>query len=113
MKNVNDLLEECRHLGATLTVVDDRIRVKAPQPLPNEILNELRESKSQILAELRHQLKEEATCWLLEEWRRSSLPEWREILKNSIASGDKNREEYARWMLSEILDDTDYIEGEK
>jgi hypothetical protein len=48
--------------------------------------------------------------WMLWEWRRISIPEWRYILKQSIAAGDQRREEYARWMLQEILLDPEYTE---
>lgn len=60
--------------------------------------------------ELKRQLKSEAECWLLEEWYRISLPEWRRILNKRIEGQDKKREEYARWMLKEILDDPEYEE---
>jgi hypothetical protein len=42
---------------------------------------------------------------LLEEWRRACTPEWHRILQESVDQGDRRREEYARWMLREILDD--------
>jgi hypothetical protein len=48
--------------------------------------------------------------WMLEEWRRISIPDWRRILKESINSGDKKRAEYARWILKEVLDDPEYRE---
>ncbi|MFQ6030920.1 MAG: hypothetical protein ACE5Q6_25935 [Dehalococcoidia bacterium] len=48
--------------------------------------------------------------WMLWEWRRVSIPEWRRILKVSLDSGDSRREGYARWMLREILLDPDYVE---
>lgn len=60
--------------------------------------------------ELKRQLKSEAECWLLEEWRRISLPEWRRILQESIDSHDTKREEYARYILREILEDSEYVE---
>lgn len=50
--------------------------------------------------------------WALWEWRRVSLPQWQQILKESIADGDKHREEYAKWMLRDILLDPDYEEGQ-
>jgi hypothetical protein len=50
--------------------------------------------------------------WILWEFRRVCIPEWREILRNSIAMGDRRREHYARWMLKEILLDPDYQEEE-
>jgi hypothetical protein len=47
---------------------------------------------------------------MLWEWRRVSIPEWRRILQESIDDGDQQREDYARWMLREILLDPDYEE---
>ncbi len=49
--------------------------------------------------------------WMLWEWRRVSIPLWRDILKESVIKGDIQREEYARWMLMEILLDPAYEEG--
>ena len=46
--------------------------------------------------------------WMLWEWRRVSIPKWRIILKESIDVSDHRREEYARWMLDEILLDPEY-----
>ena len=46
--------------------------------------------------------------WMLWEWRRVSIPRWRCILQESIDQGDSRREEYARWMLEEILLDPEY-----
>jgi hypothetical protein len=51
-------------------------------------------------------------CWMLEEWRRISIPDWRHILNESIECRNKEREEYARWMLREILRDEEYQERE-
>jgi hypothetical protein len=39
----------------------------------------------------------------LEEWRRINIPAWQRILRESIEAGDKSREKYARWMLTEVL----------
>jgi hypothetical protein len=39
----------------------------------------------------------------LDEWCRINIPAWQRILKESIEAGDKSREKYARWMLSEVL----------
>jgi hypothetical protein len=49
---------------------------------------------------------------MLWEWRRVSIPEWQRILQESIDCGDSRREEYARWMLQEILLDPDYEESQ-
>src|ERR671918_33246 len=50
--------------------------------------------------------------WMLWEWRRISLPQWRRILQESINQGDSRRETYARWMLRDILLDPEYKEPE-
>ena len=90
--------------------MNDRLRIKAPRALPVELMTELKEAKAEVLTELRRELKDQAECWLLEEWYRISLPEWRRILNKSIEGQDKKREEYARWMLREILEDPEYEE---
>ena len=41
------------------------------------------------------------------------IPEWRELLKTSVEQRDLRREEYARWMLSEVLLDPEYDETRK
>ena len=41
--------------------------------------------------------------WVLEEWRRLSIPEWRRILAESLEAGDVRQADYARWMLAEVL----------
>ena len=71
---------------------------------------ELKESKYEILTELRWEIRSTTECWLLEEWYRISLPEWRRILKESIEGKYKKREEFARWILREILKDPEYEE---
>ena len=55
---------------------------------------------------------EEIEPWMLWEWRRISIPQWRRILQESLCQGDSWREEYARWMLREILLDPEYQEPE-
>jgi hypothetical protein len=56
--------------------------------------------------------KDPVIPWMLEEWRRTSIPDWQRILKESINSGDLNREKYARWMLKEVLEDPEFQEQE-
>jgi hypothetical protein len=110
--NAAALLEKCRSFGATFVPMNDRFKVQAPAPLPDELITELKRAKSEIIAELRHESKIRGDCWLLEEWRRVSLPEWRKILQESIESNNINREQYARWMLREVLQDSEYVEEE-
>ena len=45
--------------------------------------------------------------WALQEWRKVSIPVWRNVLNESIARGDREEEASARWML-EVLQDQDY-----
>ena len=49
--------------------------------------------------------------WLLWEWQRVSIPQWQDILRWSIEHGNHERESYARWMLKEILLDSQYEDG--
>ncbi len=50
--------------------------------------------------------------WMLWEWRRISIPEWRRILQESLSKSDSRREAYARWMLEDILLDPEYSSEE-
>ena len=110
MKDVRTLLEECRNLGATFTSLDGRLRVQAPRPLPDELMADLKEAKSEIIAELQRPFMGQSECQPLEEWRRGSIPGWRRILQESIEAHNTRREEYARWMLREVLEDPEYRE---
>lgn len=110
MKEVADLIKQCRDLQVSLIPVGDKLKMKGPRPLPDELIVALKEVKNDVMAELRKQLPLEAECWVLKEWRRTSLPAWRRILKESIRDNDTGREEYARWMLREVLEDPNYQE---
>ena len=111
MSDVAALLAQCRGLGAIFIPMGDRLRVRAPDPLPENLIVALREVKPQVLVELNRQGREDFHCWVLEEWRRCSIPSWRRILRESIAQGDSKREEYALWMLREVLIDPEYKES--
>jgi len=113
MKDVPSLLKRCRALGATLLPMGDQLRVQAPHPLPDAIVAELRDAKAEVLAELQRQRDDQIVPWMLEEWRRIAIPAWRRILKDSIHSGDAKHEEYAYWMLREVLEDDEYQETDR
>lgn len=85
--------------------------MRANQPPPAELLKAIKEAKQKVIDELRNRQRQDAANWLLQEWRKTSLPSWRRILRESIAVNDKRREEYARWMLKEILEDPEYEEN--
>ena len=112
MSDVGTLLERCRLLGATFIPFGDRFKVRAPEPLPEDLVAALRELKAQVLAELDRERQNSFRCWVLDEWRRVSIPDWRRILQESIEQQDTKREDYARWMLREILIDPEYGEPE-
>ena len=57
-------------------------------------------------------VEESMEPWMLWEWRRISIPEWRRILVEAIECRDRRREDYARWMLRDILLDPDYTDEE-
>ncbi len=114
MKDVITLMEQCRSLGATLLPMGNQLRVRAPHPLPEVVVAELREAKAEVLAELqRQQRHQQSQSWMLEEWRRTAIPAWRRILKESIQIGNAKREEYAHWMLGEVLKDDEYRETDR
>ncbi len=110
MSDLEALMKQCRALGATLVPMGDGLRVQAPYPLPDDLVLALKEAKPKILAELQQQHADQSIPWMLKEWRRISIPAWRRILMESIVSNDVKREEYARWMLSEVLKDDEYQE---
>jgi hypothetical protein len=66
------------------------------------------DTSSTVISEISSD-KDSSSPWLLEEWRRISIPDWRRILKESIETENISRENYARWMLSEVLKDDEYI----
>lgn len=54
MSDVQALLARCLQLGATFTPgPDGKLKVKAPAPLPEELREELRRRKAEIMAALR------------------------------------------------------------
>jgi len=112
MTDATALIKQCRVLGANLTAIGERLHIEAPEPLPDDIVATLRSLKGQVLAELCKEHRNKRDCWVLEEWRRVSIPQWQSILRESIEQRDRKREEYARWMLQEILLDPEYEESE-
>jgi predicted RNA-binding Zn-ribbon protein involved in translation (DUF1610 family) len=51
MSDAQTLLARCRELGAKLTSApDDKLKVRAPVPLPEELQAELKQRKAEVLA---------------------------------------------------------------
>ena len=113
MKDVATLVRECRSMGVTLTLVAGRVKLRAKKPLPENLMAALRDQKEGVIALLAKEQHTGLECWILEEWRRVSIPDWRRILKESIEKKNGIREEYARWMLREVLQDPEYQEPER
>ena len=110
MSEVAVLLARCRALGAIFTPQGDKLRIRAPEPLPEELINELKVAKAQVIAELQSKANYDGDNWSLGRWRKTAIPAWQDILLESIQTKDKKREEYARWMLKGILEDQEYKE---
>ena len=95
---VKVLLERAHGLGAELIYEGDSIRVRAPEPLPRELMEALRGQKPELL-----ELLKPHRDWVLEVWAREVTPIWQRVFEESIAAGDRERARYARWMLREVL----------
>lgn len=105
------VLERLSALGVTITPrPNGNLWLEPASKIPPDLLELVRQHKVGVIAYLeRHNSHDDvAEPWILQEWRRVSIPQWRDILQVSIARGDKKRESYARWMLREVLVDTEY-----
>jgi hypothetical protein len=109
--NVADIVKEASELGITLRTDGDFVTYSPRSRTPQAFVDRLRQHKQAVLLYLRQQQSTSAEPWMLAEWRRLSIPDWRRILQQSIYKGDRKREEYARWMLREVLEDREYEVG--
>ena len=106
---VGDLVIELESQGVHFETQGDRLRVDAPVGiLSPELRRRLTDHKWELITYLEQRVPFEP--WMLWEWRRVSMPVWRRILCKSIERDDRKREEYARWMLREVLLDPEYRE---
>ena len=88
---------ELRRKGIDVFLEYENIRCRASKDvLTQELLEEIREHKTALIEELKEP-------FMLREWRRSSIPHWIKILKESIRDQDDTRRDYATWMLEEVL----------
>jgi len=55
VRDVGVLIQQARDLGANFVLEGDRVRVRAPSPLPEQLLSELRSFRSQVAAALRQE----------------------------------------------------------
>ena len=106
MSTAADLIAICTEHGGVFALEPNGILcISAPNPLPDELMERLREQKAEVLSYLQTHSNLAFIPWVLQEWRRSSIPQWRQVLQEATATGDSNRAEYARWMLWEVLHD--------
>ena len=110
--NAEGIVERAHALGISLSVAGDRVRYAPKSVAPPDFVETLREHKAEVLTYLRDYRTDAVEPWMLREWRRVSIPGWRRILQESIESSDSSREDYARWMLREVLLDPEYREPE-
>lgn len=119
--NIPELLEALKTYGISVTVNGDRIRLVPGSRVPLDLAEVVREHKAEVMNYLLRQetcppmpsyTYDPKECWPLQEWRRVSIPDWRRILHEAIDRKNAGREEYARWMLREILLDPEYQEPE-
>ena len=112
--NVEQLLDRLRRHGVAVSVSGGQIRLVPGSRVPGNRVAQLQDNKSEVCDYFFDHPDSSETlkhyCWPLELWRRMSLPEWRRNLTKSMESSDKSKEEYARWMLREILLDPQYRE---
>jgi hypothetical protein len=111
MNNVTELINEAKKQGANFIPENNRLFLQASNPLPDTLVAELKNHKTEIKQYLIQEKTIREDNWLEEEWVRINIPCWRRILRESIEGNDKRRELYARRMLREVLEDPDYKEN--
>lgn len=62
MRDLQDLLQQAHDLGARFKVVSGRIQIEGPSPLPEDLMAELREQKSEVRSYLTERSPQE--CYL-------------------------------------------------
>ena len=113
MMLTQEILKRLTERGVSIKVDGDDLVLSPATDVPQDLVRVIRENKASLLLHLAHDHGREAfEPWVLWEWRRVSIPEWRHILGESVEAGDVRREGYARWMLREVLLDPEYQEDE-
>ena len=62
---VDDLLAQVHSAGGQIMMVEHRLKVRAPEPLPDELVADLRRHKAEIIA----LLLDRKAAWTPEDWR--------------------------------------------
>jgi hypothetical protein len=99
--DVTQLLDTLRALGVSMIPNGNRLRVRPASKVPIHLWPLIERYKPEILQTL---TPPTPIPWMLEEWRRQSIPQWRRIYRESVAKGGEMRAEYAVWMLTQVLE---------
>jgi len=94
-------------MGIAVRVEGSDLLLEPGSRVPSDLILALWEKKQEIIDYLTYP---PSPCSVLEKWRRESIPVWRTKLLQAIMNQDYEQEEYARWMLREILLDPTYQE---
>ena len=98
------VLDRLDAIGVNVTIDGQKLLLRPGSRVPPDLVEELRQRKLEVLAYLRRMSAQDSfEPWVLREWRWVSIPQWQDVLRESIAQGDKEREGYARWILAEVL----------
>ncbi len=65
MSATPDIIVQVRAAGGRIMIIEDRLKVRAPLPLPDKLVAELRLHKAEVLAFLQHG----KVAWTPEDWR--------------------------------------------
>lgn len=100
-------------LCARFDLEGDQTKVRAPEPLPQGLLCELRLYRREITSNVTYESRPKASdCSVLAEWHLVSIPQCRLVLRDSRLRNDHRLAEYARWMLRDVLLDPEYQEDQ-
>ncbi len=95
---VRSLVREVEELGGHLIAAGDRLRVSAPHPLPDHLVQELRRHKPELLSFLR------APAWTSEDWQtfygeREAILECDGGVPRTEAEGQAYRDCVTEWLV--------------
>jgi hypothetical protein len=97
------MLRKARDHGLTVYQRgQDTLVVQGPSSM-EQMAQELLGYKPEILEVLR--TEEIFECWMQRMWIEASRPTWRNILADSLKSGDQARAKFASHMISNVLGD--------
>lgn len=99
-----DLLDKAMKSGLQVKAEGDHIVIRGPRSA-EAVAMEILANKVVVMALLAESPQIGFVPWVLQEWRRTAIPQWQSVLQEATAEGDMRRIEYARWILDEVLQD--------